>query len=728
MLVIQIIRRNLDKPSNELVIQSNSVYHIHAFVFPHIKVKLVRPVLSWLVLKRPQANFARNRNTVFVHSFSKADGFRILIARTIENASESCRMLLFSFLLLLPLVARAEESSLKPYTLEIENGTLTRIIPREASIEKLDLSNLQIKFIKIEAFDDLKSLKSLVLRNNLLTSLPEFVFSNLTSLEYLCLAENKIHTLENIFIGLDNLKTLNISSNPLRHLRRGQFFGLPSNINIYTRGNIFWSLSTMVFENPFLKEKENLADLERARFGDNPDEVQVAETRKLDSLDREIFAGLKTHVFFRETDPQLDKDIRIKLCLEDGIVLSLQMIEKDDKIEEKCSEVKIDYEERQVNLRGLGIKDFEEDWYQLQKLPIIGIDLSNNEIQEISKEFLNDLPGDLASVSLVENLVRKIPRQVIDNSHLKVLNLMDNLIEEIEEKAFENTRLTGLFLGGNRLENINFVKDLPSTLTDLILNRNLIQSIPDGIFTRLTNLVYLNLAKNSIPSLQSDTFRGLKSLQVLILTRNSLSNIALGSFKYLKNLKTLFLYHNSISTLPNGVFENLDKLRSLHLAFNKIKKITQDMFTKLPKSINFLHLDFNKIESMEPGSFIEVPKFSLSLDGNKISNILPGTFNLPNLQDLYLRNNSLAILKSESYEGLPRLKRLWLSNNKINNIEKGAARSLSFLTILDISKNPVKRLENGALFGLPKSRASFIYIADNSIDLIQGGVFDDYNG
>lgn len=256
-------------------------------------------------------------------------------------------MLLFSFLLL-PLVARAEEPSLKPYTLEIENGTLRNIIPRESSIEKLDLSNLQIKFIKREAFDDLKNLKSLVLRNNLLTSLPEFVFSNLTSLEYLCLAENKIHTLDNIFVGLDNLKTLNISCNPLRHLRRGQFFGLPSNINIYTRSNIFWSLSTMLFENPFLKEKENLADLERARFGDDPDEVQVAEARKLDFLDREIFAGSKTHVFFRETDPQLDKNIRVKLCLEDGIVVSLQMIEKDDKVEGKCSEVKLDFDERQV--------------------------------------------------------------------------------------------------------------------------------------------------------------------------------------------------------------------------------------------------------------------------------------------------------------------------------------------------------------------------------------------
>ena len=257
-------------------------------------------------------------------------------------------MLYFSLLLLLPLVARGEEPSLKPYTLEIENGTLKSIIPREPSIDKLDLSNLQIKFIKREAFDDLKNLKSLILRNNSLTSLPEFIFSNLSSLEYLCLAENKINTLENIFVGLDNLKTLNISCNPLRHLRRGQFFGLPSNINIYTRGNIFWSLSTMLFENPFLKEKENLADLERARFGDDTDEVQVAEARKLDSLDREIFAGSKMHVFSKETDPQLDRDIRVKLCMEDGIVISLQMIEKDEKLEGKCSEVKIDYDERQV--------------------------------------------------------------------------------------------------------------------------------------------------------------------------------------------------------------------------------------------------------------------------------------------------------------------------------------------------------------------------------------------
>lgn len=636
-------------------------------------------------------------------------------------------MLLLSLLLLLPLTARSAEQQQSTYTLELKNGTLERVFSGQSPIINLDLSNMQIKFIKREAFDDLKYLKTLILRNNLLTSLPEFIFSNLSNLEHLCLAENKINTLDNIFVGLDNLMELNISCNPLRHLRRGQFFGLPNNVNIHTRGNIFWSLSTMLFENPFLKEKDSFVEIEKARFDDDWEEDQIAEARKLDILERDIFSGTKVHVFPKETQPQLDRNVRVKLCMEEGIVISLEIVDREEKIGAKCSEVKIDYDERQVNLRGLGIKDFDEDWYRLQKLPIHGLDLSNNEIQEISKELLNDLPGDLAYVSLVENRIRRLTGQIIDNSHLKVLSLKDNLIEEIEDKTFENTRLNGLYLSGNRLENLNFIKDLPSTLTELVINRNLIQTIPDGIFTRLTNLMYLNLARNNILNLKSDLFRGLKSLQILILTRNSLANIAPGSFKYLKNLKTLYLYHNSISKIENGVFDNLEKLRNLNLAFNKIAKITPEMFVKLPKSLNFLHLDFNKIESLEKGSFIEVPRFSLSLDGNKITNIMPGTFDLPNLQDLYLKNNSLTSLKSESYEGLPRLKRLWLSNNKISILEKGAARSLSLLSILDISKNPLQCLKNGALFGLPKSRASFVYISDNCIDLIQGGVFDDYS-
>ena len=257
-------------------------------------------------------------------------------------------MVQFYFLLLLPLVAWADVPIQNPYTLEIENGTLKSITPGEFPIERLDLSSLQIKYIKREAFDGLKNIKYLSLRNNLITTLPDFIFANLSTLEYLCIAENKINNLDNAFVGLDNLKTLNISYNPLRHLRRGQFFGLPSNIDIYTRGNLFWSLSTMLFENPFLKEKENLSELERARFGDDSDEFQIAEGRKLDFLDREMFTGSKMNTFTKETDPQLDKNIRIKVCMEEGVVLSLELLEKNEILSERCTEVKIDYEERQV--------------------------------------------------------------------------------------------------------------------------------------------------------------------------------------------------------------------------------------------------------------------------------------------------------------------------------------------------------------------------------------------
>lgn len=259
-------------------------------------------------------------------------------------------MLLFSLIFLLPMMTRAEEHHQSTYTLDLKNGTLERVIPGQQLIENLDLSNMQIKFIKREAFDELKDLKCLTLRNNLLTSLPEFIFSNLSTLEHLSLAENKINTLDNIFVGLDNLKELNISCNPLRHLRRGQFFGLPNNVNIYTRGNIFWSLSTMLFENPFLKEKDSFVEIEKARFDDDweEEEEQIAEARKLDTLEREIFSGSKMHVFPKETQPQLDKNILIKLCMEDGIVISLEIIDKNEKLDAKCSEVKIDYEERQV--------------------------------------------------------------------------------------------------------------------------------------------------------------------------------------------------------------------------------------------------------------------------------------------------------------------------------------------------------------------------------------------
>ncbi|KAM0731923.1 Chondroadherin [Formica fusca] len=82
-------------------------------------------------------------------------------------------------------------------------------------------------------------------------------------------------------------------------------------------------------------------------------------------------------------------------------------------------------------------------------------------------------------------------------------------------------------------------------------------------------------------------------------------------------------------------------------------------------------------------------------------------------------------IEGDSYEGLSRLRRLWLSENKISEIRNGACKNLGSLYILDISKNPFQKLENGALHGLNTGFGTSLYIYENNLREMQGGVFDD---
>ncbi|XP_029670244.1 leucine-rich repeats and immunoglobulin-like domains protein 1 [Formica exsecta] len=632
---------------------------------------------------------------------------------------------MLSFIIcLLPLVASASLDSRmiietsSNLILDVYNGILTDIRFIEGSnCTELDLSNSSIRGLEKNTFDNVLDTESLILADNLFTSLPDFVFSNLTKLRNLSLSDNQISNVRNLFIGLENLRLLDISRNPIQHLGRGHLFGLTRSVKILTDGNVFWSISTGVFTNSFLKEEELkrlAATMDQGNFMEKSEEKK----KEVDSAERDV----EELVVKSEEIQTLNKDTRVKICKSDGIVTSLAIFEKDEELVEGCVQVSIDGDVTRVNLRERGISGFQKNWYRLRSLPISSLDLSSNEITEITKETLNDLPANVTYVNFWGNRFRRIRSQVIENDHLKRLNFKSNLIQEIEEGAFEKIKLRGLFLADNQLESLNFVSSLPDTLTEFVASGNRIASISDNAFSKLSRLLYLNLDDNEIKALQNGVFQGLESLRSLTLTNNNITTIELSAFRGLTTLTTLDLHRNTIRDLRKGTFAELTALKELNLAHNNI---AEAKFADLPSSVNSLHLDYNEIDVLEEGSFVQAPIFTLSLTGNRISSITRGAFNLPTLRDLYLNKNLLTTIEGDSYEGLSRLRRLWLSENKISEIRKGACKNLGSLYILDISKNPFQKLENGAFHGLNTGFGTSLYIYENNLREMQGGVFDD---
>ena len=91
---------------------------------------------------------------------------------------------------------------------------------------------------------------------------------------------------------------------------------------------------------------------------------------------------------------------------------------------------------QQIDLSGLGIKGFNKDWYKLKiQFPAVII-LTNNNIAEITKEFLNDLPENFFIIILDQNKIQKISNNVIRNEYLSELNFQNNKIVKIEDDTF----------------------------------------------------------------------------------------------------------------------------------------------------------------------------------------------------------------------------------------------------------------------------------------------------
>jgi len=611
---------------------------------------------------------------------------------------------------LLPLVASLPlDEVVGRYILDIDNSTLRNVRFSDNSDRELDLSNMDIRELDKNAFDNVLEVESLLLSNNMLSSLPDFVFSNLTRLKSLSLDNNDISRVQNLFVGLKDLERLNISGNPILHLRRGDLFGLTKSARIFTT-NSLWSISTSVFVDPLLEVTEQPTQDSRQEIVEVvPEKIKVNQ----DSQHRE------TH---RQHIDNTEEILHAKLCMSNGSVTSLESLREGEELVEGCTRIDIPLSSGKVNLSEHGIRDFQSGWYRLKSWnELKTLDLSSNEIAEITEEMLNDLPT-LEYAMLANNKIRRVPSRVIKREDPFELLLRDNPIEVIEQDAFAEANLTALYLRSTRLNNLDFITSLPDTLTVLTVTGSRVSSIPDSAFGRLGKLLYLQLNDNHIGTLQNGVFRGLESLDTLTLNGNVLDKIEPLVFDGLTSLRVLNLQNNSIHDLRDVIFADLTSLHNLVLSDNRIVQPTFGVH--LPANLKTLDLMNNEIEALERGDFVRAPTSALYLNNNKISRISRGAFDLPTLKSLNLNNNRLTTIDGDSYEGLDQLRSLSLSENQISEISKGACKNMASIWNLDLSRNPFRKLENGALHGL-NNNSSFIYIYENKLEEIQAGVFDD---
>ena len=134
-----------------------------------------------------------------------------------------------------------------------------------------------------------------------------------------------------------------------------------------------------------------------------------------------------------------------------------------------------------------------------QLAALTSLPLNNEDINEL-------LPGDLAGLSMVTSL-----------------NLSGNGLSNLPDDVFSDLdALTMLDLSDNALTNVNTLS-FPNTLTELNLSGNALRSLTPNIFSAITALTILDLSDNELTDLPSGFFSGLVALAGADLSGNPAS-------------------------------------------------------------------------------------------------------------------------------------------------------------------------------------------------------------
>ncbi|XP_038641032.1 podocan-like protein 1 isoform X1 [Scyliorhinus canicula] len=358
--------------------------------------------------------------------------------------------------------------------------------------------------------------------------------------------------------------------------------------------------------------------------------------------------------------------------------------------------------------------------------------LSNNNLTRVPE----NLPPLLTQLHLQNNRISKIPKGVFSALEiLRELYLQSNSLSNIHSHTFSKMKgMQYLDLSSNNLMKVP--EGLPPNIVVLQLGKNHIASISKDSVNRIRNLEYLLLQNNRITAsgIHKDAFGKLRKLHTLHIFNNPLGKVPASlprrinslmllhdaieridlddfaatyyltelnlsynrlrserlhrlAFRKLRRLERLDLSGNNLTLIPGGLPPSLQALK---IQRNQISQLSAQALLGL-KALRELHLAHNKltIGKIAPGTWREVPSLKLlDLGYNDLSYIPP---DLPeSLEYVYLQNNRISKITSNSFIFVPNIKVIILRSNRLTSagIGKESFIGLQYLQVLDVTGNP----------------------------------------
>ncbi len=273
----------------------------------------------------------------------------------------------------------------------------------------------------------------------------------------------------------------------------------------------------------------------------------------------------------------------------------------------------------------------------------------------------------------------------------------------------------GLFSGLTKLQYLNLGHVGPlSTAISLIGNQ--LSELPADIFDGLTALEELHLGDNNLGEndLPADIFDGLTALKQIWLNNNELTTLPEGLFSGLTlnrlhlqendlgegglpeglfdgaTVGSINLWHNDLSELPEGIFDGLTTLWNLSLGNNDLSVLPAGIFDELT-ALGSLGLGSNDLSELPEGIFDKLTAlWELGLQHNELSELPADIFDeLTALTGLGLASNDLSVLPAGIFDGLTKLEELYLDGNVFSTLPEGIFGGLTALTILDLESDLV---------------------------------------
>ena len=185
----------------------------------------------------------------------------------------------------------------------------------------------------------------------------------------------------------------------------------------------------------------------------------------------------------------------------------------------------------------------------------------------------------------------------------------------------------------------------------------------------LASLYGLRLAGNRLTRIPGEMFTNNTNLHVLNLAHNRLVAVEPEAVKNLKNLRALRLDNNQLKDM-NGLVSSLKNLKWLNVSTNSLQWFD---FAFIPKSLEWLDIHNNNVDRI--GNYYSLSAgFSLTTFDASFNQIreLEADSLLASLRNIYLNNNRIDRIGSNSFRALGNLTRVELQGNEIASLDMDA--------------------------------------------------------